>query len=90
MLTAGGRPLPPQPPAGGPDKKGEVTRMAYGLNPRLFVENGPTLTAAANESPRSSTVHRAWRVLDRERRFAIVESALKPANDLIDEYPLAL
>ena len=64
--------------------------MAYGLNPQLFIENGPAAMAAAHESPRSSTVHRAWRKLDRERRFAVVENALKPANDFIDEYPLAL
>ena len=64
--------------------------MSYGLNPRLFIENGPAVTAAEGQSPRSSTVYRAWRQLDRERRFAIVEGALKPANDTIDEYPLAL
>jgi len=64
--------------------------MAYGLNPQLFVENGPAVTAALGQSPRSSTVYRAWSRLDQERRFAIVESALKPANDFIDEFPLAL
>ena len=64
--------------------------MAYGLNPQLFVENGPAITAAHGQSPRSSTVYRAWRGLDRERRLAIVERALKPANDFIDEFPLAL
>jgi hypothetical protein len=64
--------------------------MAYGLNPELFIENGPAVTAADGQSPRSSTIYRAWRNLDRERRFAIVERALKPANDFIDEYPLAL
>ena len=64
--------------------------MPYGLNPRLFIENGPAVTAAEGHSPRSSRVYRAWRQLDRERRFAVVERALRPANDLIDEYPLAL
>jgi hypothetical protein len=64
--------------------------MAYGLNPRLFIENGPAVTAAQGQSPRSSTVYRAWRDLDRERRFTIVERALKPANDVIDEFPIAL
>jgi hypothetical protein len=65
--------------------------MAYGLNRKLFVENGPALTAADSKSPRSSTVHRAWRRLNQERRLAIVESALRPANDDgIDGYPLAL
>ena len=64
--------------------------MAYGLNPQLFIENGPAVTAAEGQRPRSSTLHRGWRDLDRERRFDVVERALKPANDLIDEYPLAL
>ena len=64
--------------------------MAYGLNPRLFVENGPAVTAAEAQGPRSSTVYRAWRGLNPERRLAIVETVLKPANDVIDGYPLAL
>ena len=64
--------------------------MAYGLNPRLFVENGPAVTAAELQSPRSSMVYRAWRRLPAERRLALVEKALKPANDVIDGYPLAL
>ena len=64
--------------------------MTYGLSSRLFVENGPAVTAADTQSPRSSAVYRAWRGLNPERRIAIVERALKPANDFIDEYPLAL
>lgn len=64
--------------------------MAYGLNRRLFVEHGPAVTVAEAQSPRSSAVYRAWRGLDPERRIAVVERALKPANDFIDEYPLAL
>ncbi len=64
--------------------------MAYGLNPRLFVENGPAVTAAQLRSPRSSTAYRAWRGLPPEHRIALVESALEPANDVGDSYPLAL
>jgi len=64
--------------------------MAYGLNPRLFVENGPAVTAAEAQPARSSLVYRGWRGLTPERRLAIVESALQPANDVIDSYPLAL
>ena len=64
--------------------------MAYGLNPQLFVENGPAVTASAAQPPRSSTVYRAWGDLSRECRLAVVERALHPANDIIDEYPLAL
>ena len=64
--------------------------MAYGLDPKLFIENGPAVTASQSQSPRSSTVYRHWRSLDRKRRLAAVERALAPANDFIDEYPLAL
>jgi hypothetical protein len=64
--------------------------MAYGLNPRLFIENGPAVKAAEGQSARSSTVYRAWRGLDSDRRLAVVELALKPANDIIDDYPIAL
>jgi hypothetical protein len=65
--------------------------MAYGLNPRLFVENGPAVTAAEAHGTRSSAMYRAWRDLKPERRLAIVERALKPANDdLPDGYPAAL
>jgi hypothetical protein len=35
-------------------------------------------------------VYRAWRGLNPDRRLAIVEKALKPANDVIDSYPVAL
>ncbi len=64
--------------------------MAYGLNRRLFIEHGPAVTAAESQSPRASTVYRAWGDLSRECRLAVVESALSPANDDIDAYPLAL
>ena len=64
--------------------------MAYGLSPRLFVENGPAVTAAESQPPRSSTVYRAWGDLSQECRLAVVERALKPANDVIDAYPVAL
>ena len=64
--------------------------MAYGLNPRLFVENGPAVTAARLGPARSSLVYRGWRALAPERRLAIVEKALRPANDDADSYPLAL
>ena len=62
--------------------------MTYGLSTRAFIENGPTVQTILAQAPRSTA--RSWRVLDEERRLAIVERALKPANDLIDAYPLAL
>jgi hypothetical protein len=65
--------------------------MAYGLNPRLFIENGPANRAAEALAHSSSNAFRAWQSLDHQCRLALVESALRmPANDDCDGYPLAL
>jgi hypothetical protein len=64
--------------------------MAYGLNPRLFVENGPALQAAAAHARSSSDAYRAWVGLDPERRLALVEKALRSAANDSDELPIAL
>ena len=67
--------------------------MAYGLNPDLFLENGPAIHAARSaHARRTSTSFLAWRALDEDRRLALVEKALKtPANDEgPDDYPVAL
>ena len=62
--------------------------MTYGLNTGAFIENGPTEASAAFRSSLSTA--RSWRALDASRRLHLVERALKPANDLVDAYPLAL
>lgn len=62
--------------------------MPYGLSTRLFIEHGPAATAAEALEARSTA--RPWRALPPESRLSLVEQALKPANDLIDAYPLAL
>ena len=66
--------------------------MAYGLDMRLFVENGPTNHAAGASARSSSTAFRAWRRLNQDRRFELVERALRPAanDDLVDGFPAAL
>jgi len=66
--------------------------MAYGLEARLFIENGPAIRAAEAHSRSSSDAFRAWSGLDSERRLALVEKALRPAaNDRDpDAYPIAL
>ena len=66
--------------------------MAYGLNARLFVENGPAIRAAEAHSRSSSDSYRAWLSLDAERRLSLVDGALRAAaNDqLIDGLPIAL
>jgi len=79
-----------KPPSAGELKK-EVPKMIYGLNPQLFVEDGPALHAASIASARNFARFHHWRGLDSRSRLEAVEQALKqPANDLIDEYPVAL
>ena len=62
--------------------------MTYGLTTGAFIENGPAATAIDAQASHSTA--RLWRALDAERRLKLVDCALKPANDLIDAYPLAL
>lgn len=50
--------------------------MAYGLNARLFVEDGPAVQAARASQMHSARAFHAWRGLDRDKRFALVEQAL--------------
>jgi len=63
--------------------------MAYGLDPRLFLENGPANHAAAVHARSSSSAYRAWSGLDADNRLALVEQALRPANDSVG-LPIAL
>ena len=55
--------------------------MAYGLDPRLFLENGPANQAALVHARTSSDAYRAWSRLNSERRFALVEKLRPAAND---------
>ena len=65
--------------------------MAYGLNPRLFVENGPAIRSADALAHSSSNAFRAWQSFDPDRRLSAVERALKAvANDDCDGFPVAL
>ncbi len=65
--------------------------MAYGFNPRLFVENGPAIRADGVHARSSSIPFHAWKSFDRERRLALIEQALHvPANDDCDGLPIAL
>ena len=62
--------------------------MAYGLSTRAFIEDGPVEQIAKAEAQRSTA--RSWRALNEACRLAVIEQALRPANDRIDGYPLAL
>ena len=70
--------------------KKEDANMAYGLNPRLFVENGPAIQAAAAHSRSSSDAYRAWAGLDAEHRLELIEKALRNAANDSNELPIAL
>ncbi|HEX6661966.1 MAG TPA: hypothetical protein VF067_08880 [Sphingomicrobium sp.] len=62
--------------------------MIYGHSIRAFIEDGPAVQVINAQASRSTA--RSWRVLDADRRLALIEQALKPANDIIDDFPLAL
>lgn len=66
--------------------------MAYGLNPRLFIENGPAIRAAQAHARSSSEAFRAWGGLDADKRLALIEKALLRAanDDGSDDFPIAL
>ena len=62
--------------------------MAYGLSTRAFIEGGPVEQVAKAEAIRSTA--RSWRGMSEACRLAVVEQAVRAANDRIDGYPLAL
>lgn len=64
--------------------------MAYGLDPRLFLENGPAIHAAAAHARSSSDSYRAWAGLDAEHRFELIEKALRDAANDSVRLPIAL
>ena len=62
--------------------------MTYGLSTRAFIEDGPAVQVAQADTLRSTA--RNWRSLDESHRIQLIELALRPANDRIDAFPLAL
>ena len=66
--------------------------MTYGPGPgHGLIGNGAAIQAASAVSARTSARFRTWKALDEERRLQAVDQALAaPANDLFDDYPLAL
>ena len=64
--------------------------MTYGHRTRASAANAAAVERALARASGTWGGFQAWRQLDSDRRFELVEQALKPANDLIDEYPLAL
>jgi hypothetical protein len=64
--------------------------MTYGQCTRASNEDSPVRRALERASGTWGG-YQAWRRLDADTRLEMVEEALcSPANDLIDEFPLAL
>jgi hypothetical protein len=64
--------------------------MAYGLNPGLFLENGPAVQAANARAAHPASRFASWRRLSSDRRLALVDQALARAANDLDAFPLAL
>jgi hypothetical protein len=63
--------------------------MTYGHSTRLSAGNAAVERALARASGTWGG-YQAWRHLDPDRRLALVEEALRPANDFEDNFPIAL
>ena len=54
--------------------------MAYGVSPRLYLENGPAIEAAKAQARSSATSYQSiWEALDAKQRMAIIERQLRTA-----------
>ena len=62
--------------------------MVYVRSTHAFIEDGPVEQVAKVDAVRSTA--RSWQALDTARRLELIERALRPANDCIDQYPLVL
>jgi hypothetical protein len=64
--------------------------MAYGLSTRAPAANS-LVQRALDRASETWGGYQAWRQLDSEKRLELIEQALAaPANDIIDNFPLAL
>ncbi len=67
--------------------------MVHGNCIRASVEHAAERAAIGRGLARASGLwggYQAWRELEPEKRLQLVDRALRPANDRIDEFPLAL
>ena len=66
--------------------------MTYGLNPGLFLEDGPVAQAGKAARRSSARTFEAWQAMDESERLSLVERTLAGAanENLADGYPAAL
>lgn len=54
--------------------------MAYGVSPRLYLENGPAVEAAKARGRSSAASYQSiWEALDPKQRMAIIDCQLRSA-----------
>jgi hypothetical protein len=64
--------------------------MAYGLSTRALAADS-LVQRALDRANGTWGGYQAWRQLDPDKRLELIEHALAaPANDVFDDYPLAL
>ena len=66
--------------------------MTYGLDPALFLEDGPVVHAGKAARRSSARAFEAWQAMDETERLSVVERTLAAAanENLADGYPAAL
>ncbi len=81
IIIAGGRtPLPSTHRRRRHIDRERIIVMAYGVSPRLYVENGPAIEAAKAQVRSSATSYQSiWDALDAKQRLALVERQLGTA-----------
>jgi hypothetical protein len=84
------RTLPSQPTSPAAFDRERTIAMTYGRSIRASTESVLT-QRAIDRAAGTWGGYQAWRQLDTDQRMELVEQALAvPANDIIDDFPLAL
>ena len=54
--------------------------MAYGVSPRLYLENGPAIEAAKAQARSSAASYQSmWEALEAKQRMAVIDRQLRTA-----------
>src|SRR5881275_937063 len=88
QVAGGVQPYLHRPPRRRQSKLTRRLAMAYGLSTRVFIKDGPAEQVSKLDAMRSTA--RSLRALNEAARLALIEQAVRAANDRFDAYPLAL